>query len=227
MKALLPMLLLLTISSAASAQGLNLRWQDCAADGGVRNMVFACNSNIQSHVVVPSIVLSSPVPTPINSAVTVDFVAATSTWPAWWDFETCRSGSIRTSTSAVGPINCQFRCVSGINWFLIGIAGPNTARIQMGNTCSASMVAGTEYITGPLVINATRTVGTPSCDGCTTGMCIMFTSIRLGETLYTTPAGPNSNFITWQGGGSGPGGICEAATVTRRAVWGSVKALYR
>jgi hypothetical protein len=42
--------------------------------------------------------------------------------------------------------------------------------------------------------------------------------------------GTDANFVTWQGGGApAVGGAigCPAATPVRRAVWGSLKSLYR
>jgi hypothetical protein len=48
-----------------------------------------------------------------------------------------------------------------------------------------------------------------------------------GVTLTDPAFPPDGNVVTWQGAGLGSGGVCQAATPTRRALWGSVKALYR
>jgi hypothetical protein len=89
-------------------------------------------------------------------------------------------------------------------------------------------VAGVEYV-GPVVsMNFNRTVGSPSCDGCGTPVCLVLTHLVLGTVDMTTPfAGADGNMVTWQGAGLTPGGVCQAATATRRTVWGAVKALYR
>src|SRR5262245_14218167 len=57
---------LLTIALAASAHaastppGVNLRWDNCFADGGVQNKAFACDTNVGLERLVASIELASP-----------------------------------------------------------------------------------------------------------------------------------------------------------------------
>ena len=46
-------------------------------------------------------------------------------------------------------------------------------------------------------------------------------------TLTLPAVPPDGNVATWQGVGLTPGGVCQAATPTRKTVWGAVKALYR
>jgi hypothetical protein len=79
-----------------------------------------------------------------------------------------------------------------------------------------------------MITNA-KTVGSPSCAGCTTPMHRVHLSQHhhLGQPTgikLTEPATPGSNYITWQGGG---GNFCPAATPTRNSTWGAVKSLYR
>jgi hypothetical protein len=131
----------------------------------------------------------------------------------------------------------------GISAILPGVPAVNGEWLEFSRTfCGTfpppivypNLASGVEYIGIPLTINFTRTLGSPSCAGCSTPVCVTLTQLQVAAT---TPAGgvtltnpdipPDGNVVTWQGGGPGPGGICQAATPTRRAIWGSVKALYR
>jgi hypothetical protein len=95
---------------------------------------------------------------------------------------------------------------------------------------------GTEYFDFNLNVNNAKTVGTGACAGCTVPVCIVLNSINvvakgaLEQRFISTPTGPGSNYVTWQGGGvpTTPKGTgCPAATATRKSTWGSVKSLYR
>jgi hypothetical protein len=232
-------LLALTVSSA-SAQGISLRWSDCVLDGGTRNAAFACNTNSGSRALVTSFLLTAGMPAPAITA-TIDITAADLALPAWWEFRGCRSGGVVYSPSSTGPVLCSTWanfCTtnSGIVSYTVDVTGPNTARLVFrGGVCSGPfnppplpLVAGVEYV-GPVVsMNFNRTVGSPSCDGCGTPVCLVLTHLVLGTVDMTTPfAGADGNMVTWQGAGLTPGGVCQAATATRRTVWGAVKALYR
>src|SRR5262249_61885017 len=98
---------LLLAAHSASAEGINLRWTNCVADGGTRNMAFACDTNVGSRAFITSFVLASAFPGSRSVSATIDVVAADVTLPAWWDFRSCRSGSLALNSAAVGPFNCQ------------------------------------------------------------------------------------------------------------------------
>jgi hypothetical protein len=225
--------LTLTFAAPAGANGIRLNWNDCAAGTGTSNKAFACNTNQQNHVLVTSFVLAAPLSRTGSVAGTIDIVAAASTLPAWWEFGGCRSGSLRVNSSFAPQDACPFGIAGcsggGINSYVVGVAGPHTARIEFSsiNCQTRELTAGVEYMGPVLVVNSTRTVGSPSCEGCDTGVCLTLTRMRVGTTLeITTPADPpNGNRVTWQGGG--PNGDCQVPTSARRSLWGAVKALYR
>ena len=87
---------------------------------------------------------------------------------------------------------------------------------------------GAAAATGPAALRA--------CAGCADGACIVFNSIKIttqvpanDRTLTGPSNGFDSDFCTWQGGGGVTvGGVtgCGAATPTKNATWGAVKALY-
>ena len=222
--------LLLVAAAPATAEGIHLRWTRCAADSGTRNKTFACNTNTQFHVLVTSFELASPRTVRSISGI-IDIVAADLALPAWWEFRGCRGGSLIFSGASVPVDVCDLViCSGGINSYVVGGAGANTARIVFtGGSCSAALLAAeTEYMGPVLAINSTRTVGSPSCAGCETGVCLTLSRLQLDSTVLSTPAIlPDGNVVTWQGGGPGPGGICQAVTPTRRSAWGAVKSLYR
>lgn len=225
-------------ASPALADGISLRWTNCVAEGGTRNMAFACDTNSGSCTIVTSFVLGFPVAGTRSVGATLDVVAADATLPAWWNFKTCRSGCMTFQSTAVGPVSCDlaegFFGGGSISSYTLGVNGPNTARLQcVTSSTGHDLAAGQEYIGPVLSMDFSRTLGTP-CGGCDIGVCLV-----LGQlTITTTPGGPelglidpelppDGNVATWQGVGLTPGGICQAATPTRRAVWGAVKALYR
>ena len=84
----------------------------------------------------------------------------------------------------------------------------------------------TEYYAFKVIISNARTVGSPSCAGCTDAACIVLNSIRITQaypaTYYPTITNPAiSNFVTWRGGTGG------CSTAARNVTWSSIKALYR
>ena len=236
--ALLVLGALLLPAPPALADGISLRWTNCIAEGGTRNMAFACDTNSGSCTIVTSFVLAFPVAGTRSVGATLDVVAADVTLPAWWNFRTCRSGSMTFQSTAVGPVSCDlaegFFGGGSISSYLLGVNGPNTARLQcVTSSTGHDLAAEHEYIGPVLSMSFGRTLGTP-CGGCDIGVCLVLSQLTIG----TTPGGPelaltqpelppDGHIATWQGAGPSPGGACLAATPTRRAVWGAVKALYR
>jgi hypothetical protein len=236
--------LLLAAPCVVSAEGIALNWSKCEADGGFSNMVFACNTNAGFLGLAPSFQLDAPLTGVKTVRGTLEVVSETPTLPAWWDLDVCRSGSITTLNTVLAPALCSYWATglfvnNGIDSYVTGLGGPNTARCEFRsfvnvNSLGASLSAGQEYIVTALRINFNRTVGSPSCGGCGTGVCLELKNISLqlgnGPTFVnlTTPMPtPDGSHVTWQGGGSGPNGSCVGAVGTRRSAWGAIKSLYR
>ena len=229
------------LASPASASGIALNWNNCEADGGVSNAAFACNTNSGFAALVPSFQLDAPLTNVTSIRGTLEVVSESAALPAWWDFDICRSGSLSTLNSSIGPIQCPiwaapFFHQSGIDSYVTGMNGPNTARCEFRSflLSGIGLSAGPEYIVTALRINFNRTVGSPSCAGCGTGVCLQLTGLSLqignGPTVVhlTTPMPtPDGTHVTWQGGGPGPNGSCMAPATARRSAWGAIKSLYR
>jgi len=235
-------LLLLLVVRPASAQGIDLRWGECPQDGGVRNLAFACNTNTGLRGLTTSFQL--PVAVSANSVTgVIDVVAADVTLPEWWNYRFCRSGSITVDSQAAAATVCvdfMGACASDGDFTAIlpGVPSANAERLEFTRlrcppgSPAILLVSGVEYLGTVLSINFTRTLGSPSCTGCETPVCLTLTQLHVGPAsggvTLTNPAfPPDGNVVTWPGAGLGPGGACQAATPTRRALWGSVKALYR
>ena len=239
-KAILLCLVQLAAATAAAAAGLTLAWNNCAGDAGVQNIAFACNINTGSRGFVGSFVLDGDIPDVHGNVLVLDLQSASATLPDWWQFTTagaCRQTAL--SIAAHNGANCpdMFEGQASMNIAAYQLAKhglANEARILCVNTMNAAVLwplfAGQEYGIARWTIANTKTVGSPSCSGCTVPVCIVFNSANittdagLNDTKLTAAANPGSNFVTWQGGA---GTNCPAATPTKNATWGSVKSLYR
>ena len=234
--------LLLVVPRLASAEGIALNWSACEADGGFSNITFACNTNAGFSALAPSFLLDAPLTGVTSVRGTLDVVSETPALPAWWDLDVCRSGSLTTLNTALAPILCTYWATgilvnNGIDSYVTGLGGPNTARCEFRSFVRAagvSLSSNTEYVVTALRFNFNRTVGSPSCSGCGIGVCLELKSLQLqlgtGPTFVnlTTPMPTaDGSHVTWQGGGSGPNGSCAGAVATRRSAWGAIKSLYR
>ena len=248
-------LLLLAPSGAHAAQGLNLAWNHCLGSGlGVQNATFACDTNSGSHAIIGSYVLASDFPQVIGNEIVLQLATASPALPPWWQFRnpgTCRQTSLTVPlTFDPGDAPCvdwsQGQQAGGLASYCTA-AGEcfdhptdlNVARIKaigaVAQQAAQDLAAGVEYVAFNLVIDHARTVGSGSCAGCTVPVCIVLNSINVVDRdnrmrFLSAPAGPGTNYVSWQGGGVPVvGGVsgCLAATATRRSAWGTVKALYR
>jgi hypothetical protein len=241
------LLLALAASVASAAAGVNLRWNGCIADGGVINKNFACNANTGTNTLAGSFELGADQHAVKEADIVVDLASASPSLPDWWQY--FNVGACRRFALSIAADGCV---AGGGDWavgkasmniaaYQLGNYGPNTARILCANaiqpTAVLDLFAATEYGVFRLSISNLKTVGSPSCAGCQTPVCIVFNSLKTITTtnvdnrLLTGPTnGTDSDYVTWQGsiGVVTPlGQGCPQATPTRNATWGSVKAHYR
>jgi len=244
-RALAVALLALIMAARASATGVGLRWDACVADGGQINRSFACNTNVGNLFIVGSFAVDQTLTDVTRVAVSLELASASPALPAWWDWIGCRSDS-HYETSAATTVCVPFFGSPGISGIFIGEHGPNTERIEIGSANfppGSTVAAGIEYAVVAVRLNVLHTVGSGSCGGCATPVCIVVRSVSVSVQPYPYPGyplvvtvltqplnGTDSNFATWQGGGSpvvGGAVGCPAATAAHRSVWGALKALYR
>jgi hypothetical protein len=234
-------------SQVHAAEGVSLRWNTCLIDGGVQNKSFACDVNAGAELLAGSFKLGADLGFVSGNEIVVDLATAGAALPAWWQFKnvgTCRQGALGINfTPNALELNCPDwgagLIVGAITAYNIGIKGPTTARIVAASAVSPDarqdLIAGQEYLSFNLVISHAKTVGTGSCDGCSTPACIVFLAVKVttptpanDRTISGPMNGTDSNWTTWQGGG-GIGdseGGCPRPLPTEKRTWGAVKALY-
>jgi hypothetical protein len=216
----------------------------------VGNVNFACNLNTGSSVLVGTFELGAAgLLSTSGNEVVIDLAAAGATLPAWWQAvgaSACRGPNGISMNFVISPLaaNCadwaNAGASGGIGAYNVGARGPNTARIVAAIAVPPSalqdLAGGQEYFSFNVLINHAKSVGTGSCAGCSTPVCIVFNSINLTTPILannvklTGPSnGTDANFCTWQGGAgvsTGGGSGCPQATPTKNATWGQVKAHY-
>ncbi len=245
--------------TAAQPSGLLLRWSNCAADGGIVNRVFACNTNAGNERIVCSYQTDAPIVDASGAEITVDLRADAAALPIWWQFKqsgTCRLNSLSMNLAA-DPlwVNCadqwNGQASGGIGAYNIGLLAANMSRIRAAAAVPQSalftVLPGTEYFVVNFIVNHTKTVGTGSCAGCTTPMCILFagllitTPVAANDRLFNTPLdGNHDHWVGWQGGvAQSPRLACDSngcnyefgcsvsPVPTRHSTWGAVKSLFR
>lgn len=229
--------------------GCNLRWDHCFGDGGALNKNFACDTNAGSNVLVGSFTPAWDIGNVSGLEIVIYLAADAASLPAWWQFKnagTCRQASLTmNATLPSSAANCtdwgQGLEAGGLAAYNIGALGPNTVRILAAFAVAPQNL---QYLNGlqeyfgfSMPINHAKTVGTGSCSGCSTPVCIVFNQIRMTTPVLTNDRvlmGPSnftdSHYATWQGGGN-PSSFfatgCPAATPVKRSTWSSIKSLYR
>jgi hypothetical protein len=236
-------LLLALVCASASASQLNLAWTNCYGDGGTTNQDFACDTNTGSHTFIASFTPNMTSNSVNGNEILIDLQSAGSTLPTWWAFKlfgTCRQTSLTVSSNVPATaVNCidQFagQKTSGIDGYRIGFGGsPNKVRLTILEAVPVADLAHVdpsgEYFAIAVRIDNAKTVGSPSCAGCSTPVCIVLNLIKLtaggGANDEYITSSPGTNYVTWQGGAIGSSG-CPAATPARNTTWGAVKSLYR
>ena len=209
--------------AAPTLPGINARWDNCYADGGVMNKAFACDRNTGSELIVLSAQLEAEMADISGMEIRISLKPAAPTLPAWWLFRTngltddgCRPTSLSFIASPVlDPGTCvdwgQGQQMGGIGRYRIDDIGPGTAVIVIASAVAPSNLAhfdpGTEYVVGALRINHANTVGTGSCAGCNMPVCLLFTSLDIttpvlaNDRIFSSGAnGVDSQIVHWQAG---------------------------
>src|ERR1051325_7965243 len=224
-------LLLAATCGVASAAGLNLHWNTCAA-GIVAAAQFQMPSALSGVTGIE---------------VTLDLASASPTLPIWWQYNAgeCRATELSMNGVAPSGAGCADwaggTAQGGLAAYNEGAHGPNSAHILGGLAVAAArnLTSLTQnFFAFNLKILGDNTTAAGSngvaCGGCDVAVCIVFNGIKVvTPTTFLQISGaqaPGSNFITWQGGAgvtSLLGQGCPAATATHKSTWGQVKSLYR
>lgn len=242
-KLLMTCTLLAMTASMASAQ-LNLYWDDC---GGGTDMTFTCTANTGARFpLVATFIAPVAIPDYFSSTTTLELISDGTVLPDWWKGGAgeCRQGSfVSSDPGAAGLAGCA-NAYEGVGLFsaVVGYQSnwngdPRRASITYDAARSEPspnpIAAGQEVIASMLEITRTKTTGTGACAGCARPVCIVVKQIVVqtasgGTFILHNPPGPaGAQYVTWQGGVTGPGNDCPNATPARNRTWGEVKSLYR
>ena len=214
------LLLASTVAHAAtSPPGVNMRWDQCYADGGAMYKTFACDTNAGSERLVLSLELDAPKPDVTGMEFIVSLETPGPTLPAWWVFRAPGSCRMASSSFQLLPPPGSANCVDwgagqsggGIGAYDVNPFDPvlPRARFRCAVAVPASMVleAGTEYFIGSIAIDHQKTVGAGACAGCDVPVCLAFdqvtvtTSSVAGDVLLTRGANyEGSRIVGWQNG---------------------------
>jgi hypothetical protein len=200
-----------------SPPGVNLRWDQCYADGGVLYRDFACDTNAGSERLVGSFELASDMPLVSGLEIDLHVGSAATTLPAWWAFRnagSCRQFALAAQfTVPAGAQNCVDwaggQSAGGITTYDVTSQGQNHARIKMASAVVApgvALFAGQEYFAFSLTISHAKTVGTGACTGCLEPVVIFLSAVNV-----TSPSAPSvlltnganysgSKWVSWQHG---------------------------
>lgn len=207
-------------TTAHAAQGVNLAWDACYGDGGVRNKAFACDTNAGSEQLFVSFLLDSVV-TPVTGLELTLMVTTPAGAPdSWWQFKTsgsCRATALAASAAPLVPSeSCvdfwQGQAAGGIaGYSLVAFAGAYrlSAILALPQPYWALLGDGTEYFAMRLVLSHTKTVGTGACPGCFEPVCIGIEGLRLtrpvgyGDIRLADETSFGSSTVNWQGAAAG------------------------
>jgi hypothetical protein len=224
-------------ATTAFAQGVNLAWSDCGADG-TENRAFACGSNSGTNPLVATVVAPQALTRFVGIDVVMDLISQSDPLPAWWDLvggTGCRPTSLSMSTdfsgTPSGGANCEDVFLGGggggVGRYGIAEGGiTNRARIVAFWAVPDERALSTnETYMFRMVINNQNTT---TCAGCADPVCIVLNMIRLAQPAgvgdFEVSGAPTGgrDYVTWQG----PGANC-ATVPTKNRTWGQVKSLYR
>ena len=228
-------------ASIASAQGINLSWNDCGNNGSL-NQAFTCDSNSGNNVMVASFLPPPAIDHFVGLSSQIDINTDQASLPDWWKHGTgqCRStsGLVVNFDFPTGPFSCaDFFLGQAAGGFAYDVGYGSPARARLRIQCAVPfeqngpVTAGTEYYAYKVSLLRAKTTGTGSCAGCNASACIVLNEIQLfqppeqlNDPEMFNPA--DRNYVTWQLPTSGPSG-CPLATPTRSSSWGQLKSLYR
>lgn len=233
--------LLACVATDAFAAGINLSWNACGA-AGATNRTFACNTNTGIHTLYVSFMPAAGTVAITSAESVIDLASTALPLPQWWQFKnagTCRQTALSVAADfTAGVPGCEDywsgQAIGGVTLFNPNVVPGYTgrARLIVMYTMAPELATlpdpNVEYAVLRLAINNTKTVGSGSCAGCATPMCLVLNQIRFTQPAgvgdYNLYAPLHSNIVTWQGGDLAT--VCYTATPARNRTWGGVKSLY-
>jgi hypothetical protein len=240
-------------ASAASAQTINLAWNNCITLATqAANKSYLCDGSAPAPFKgVMSFAAPAALAHFVGIQAVLDIQTADPTLPDYWrmGLGECRDGSFIFPASLTGIGNtasCKNPWAGGATGggaqYTSQYGSPARARVlfAFARDTDVQLINGAQYLAGVFTIDTFKdfddgTIGTGQCDGCLVPACLVLNQVELYQVAGQTPpqqdiyflnTAGTRQYVTWQGGAVGGSG-CPAATPTRKATWGSVKSLYR
>lgn len=243
---LLAGVLLLLSAPVAMAKGVNLTWgKFCYSDAPAATQTFACNTNsgitAGPWFMTTSFMIDTDMPDMVGIEQMLEGMSDDPALPDWWKVGAapdCRAGkSLYNSKigSSASDVCLDWTANAGFDVYNY-IWDTNRAHISALTAIDAStpfdILPNTEYLGGQIEIDNSKTVGTGSCAGCSSGMIWGLYSIvvaslpppgtnRRDECTEPIPGG--NQCITWNNSAL----PCADPVPARATTWGQVKSLYR
>jgi hypothetical protein len=205
-------------TTAHAAQGMNLRWDACLADGGVLNKDFACDANTGSHTLVVSCQLESTFVSVTGAEFTLNIATPSGAPSSWWQFRntfTCRRTALIASLLPASPGSAcadawQGMASGGISSYAIP-SSTNLNQFQLGVVMALPLASAQtlysdqEYFLARITITNANTVGAGACAGCANPACLglgylrLYRPVGMGDLIVATETEPQSSVASWQG----------------------------
>jgi len=227
---LLSLVLLAAIARPADGDGVNLAWGNCAGDASSSAaQTFTCDGDSRSFTLVAS--FEPPPGIAHFSALDgeIEIVSDAGQIPDWW----MGDGGCRNGVFAIAGTDAPLSgCTSPWDAQVVSLfhldspaGGGEKLRVIVAKTGNyGPLTSGRHYYA--FGVNVLTRGSGPGCPGCETGVCLVFSSLKLDQTDGSEVAITDSafrNFVTWQGGSR----ICAGAHQAETPTWGHLKSLYR
>ena len=239
MRVLATLVVMTAFAGPVHAEGINLAWDRCWADGGTMLRTSTCTSNDGSQSMVGSFELLATQTEFVGTEIIVDACSMGEPFPSWWHFfnpGSCRQTSLSASASFVTdpPANCVDpwlgQAGGGLAAYFMFYGAWDNVRLIMGFAVANAvpLPANVEFQCFRLTIDNRRTVDAGACAGCDVPVCVALNEIKAvqadGSFQRLTAAMPNQ-LVAWQERSKD----CEAGFIVpvRNITWGRVKSLYR
>jgi len=220
--------ILMLVAVGSAMAGLNASWDDCGINGLASKVVTCTNSATAVQTLYISFLSPNGVPVAGSTDVKVDVQAPNTIAAGSWWLNAARFGA------STGPSTCPSW------WGLAQIVqiGPNVvqtspSRLRLRNVNSVPTGSEQpldnvqEYFSTTFQLKfGVGTFGNAECTGGGAFAAEYLDILQPGGAPTTQVTGPQDDNCAMfrTGGGSG---TCPAATPTKKATWGSIKALYR
>src|SRR5262245_17051168 len=222
-------------ASAFAGPGTDISWNDCVGSGlEVFNRTQAC-TNAGTFTMISTFVSGADIPNLGGMQWDADIITNSPTIDPWWNVTAARYSYNATNptggcTNATDIWNLCSTAPSGnVSIPLQGANLGNKVRLQGAQAYVAPEICaiGAADYNYNFTLQLKFSPGTAGNAGCNATACLVVNTVDLqtpdgGSTKLTGP--DVQNWVTWR---LGTGIACPAATPTKKATWGSIKALYR